>query len=157
MNATPTQAAALLEAADAADLATLEAATKDARQRIAAAREARERLTVQSAADDRAAVQAKRDAAAPEAWRSVLSLLAAEEKLLDMADQLVIGLEAIDAARPRIQDARTLAGVGPLRVGLMIRAPFKQAAFVAAKRRTNLERDRAAALKGLSEAMAPSK
>ena len=153
MNATTTQAAALLEEAAAADLATLEAATKDARQRIAAAREARERLTVQSAADDRAAVQAKRDAAAPEAWRAVLSLLAAEEKLLDQADQLVIGLEAIDAERPRSQEARSLAGVGQLRVGLAIRDPFKHAAFIAAKRRANLARDRADALKGLSDAL----
>ena len=157
MNATTTQAAALLEEAAAADLATLEAATKDARQRIAAAREARERLTDLSAADDRAAVQAKRDAAAPEAWRAVLSLLAAEEKLLDMADQLVIGLEAIDAARPRSQEARTLAGVGTLRVGMIIRQPFRHAAVIAAKRRPNLERDRAAALAALSDAVAPSK
>ena len=140
-------------AAAAAEIAALDAAAAEARKRLLAAQEIHDALSVQTAAESRAAVQAKRDAAAPEAWRAVLSLLAAEEKLLDQADQLVIGLEAIDAERPRSQEARSLAGVGQLRVGLAIRDPFKHAAFIAAKRRANLARDRADALKGLSDAL----
>lgn len=140
-------------AAAAADLAAKDAAAAEARRRLAAAQEIHDALSVQSSAESRAADQAKRAAAAPDAWRAVLALLAAEEKLLNQADQLVIGLQAIDAERARSQDVRQLAGVGAQRVGVIIRDPFRHAAAAAARRRGNLARDRAAALEGLAQAV----
>ncbi len=140
-------------AAAAAEIAALDAAAAEARRRLAVAREIHDALSVQSSAEARAADQAKRTAAAPDAWRALLDLLAAEEKLLNQADALLIGLQAIDAEKARSQGVRQLAGVSAQRVGMIVREPFRHAAAAAARRRGNLARDRAAALEGLAQAV----
>ncbi len=123
-----------------AEAAAAEAEARAARERVATARAAAIAAAQGSAAEIRARAIAERRAARPAALAAVLDLAEREERLIDAAAALAVGLAELERTAAASSDLRARAGVDNPRVGLVLAQPIRQLVKAAEQRRRSLAR-----------------